>query len=231
MAKAPGKLVVIEGTDGSGKGTQTKRLVRKLRREGIDALRIAFPQYTTSFFGKTIAAYLRGEFGTEVDPHLAAVLYAGDRFEARDKIIAALEAGRTIILDRYVDSNRAHQAANLKPRADRTAFLKWIDKMEYGVFGLPKPDCTLYLYVPVRISQKLIDRKAARSHLNGKKRDLHEADTRHLKRAEKAYLDIAKACPQRRGELIECVQGGELLSIPAIAAMIEAALSKRKLIP
>ena len=233
MASTQGKLIVIEGTDGSGKGTQTKRLVRTLRAAGVDATRIAFPQYRTSFFGKAIAAYLRGEFGKAgtVDPHMAAVLYAADRFEARDRIRAALAAGKRVVLDRYVDSNKAHQAANLKPKADRAAFLKWIDRMEYRVFKLPKADFTLYLHVPTRVASELIDHKAARAHLNGRKRDLYEADMRHLRRAEAVYLELAKACPPSRGRLIECVEQGALLSRAAIARRIEETLRERRLMP
>ena len=177
MKKRKGKLIAIEGTDGSGKGTQTRRLVRRLRAAGVDARRIAFPQYGKSFFGGMAAAYLRGEYGAAgaVDPHLAAVLYAADRYEARGKIARALEAGTTLVLDRYVDS---------------------------------------------RVASELIGQKAARTHLHGKKRDLHEADLGHLRRAERAYLQLARACPAARGALLKCVDKGRLLSVVEIGERI-----------
>lgn len=222
MKKRKGKLIAIEGTDGSGKGTQTRRLVRRLRAAGVDARRIAFPQYGKSFFGGMAAAYLRGEYGAAgaVDPHLAAVLYAADRYEARGKIARALEAGTTLVLDRYVDSNKAHQAANLKRTVKRADFFAWIDRLEYGVFQLPRPDFTLYLHVPTRVASELIGHKAARTHLHGKKRDLHEADLGHLRRAERAYLQLARACPAARGALLKCVDKGRLLSVVEIGERI-----------
>ena len=226
-----GKLIAIEGTDGSGKGTQTKMLVRRLRAEGLAARRIAFPQYATSFFGKMVAAYLRGEYGKAgtVAPHLAAILYAADRHEARDGILRALDEGKSIVLDRYVDSNKAHQAANLSRFAERAAFLAWIDKLEYGIFKLPKPHYTIYLHVPTRIAAGLVGRKAARTHLHGKRRDMHEADPRHLRRAERVYMELAQACPPSRGTLIECVEGRRMRSRSEIADSIWAALLKRRL--
>lgn len=227
-----GTLIAVEGGDGSGKGTQTRLLVRRLRLEGAAAVRIAFPQYGRSFFGKTVAAYLRGEFGGSgaVDPHLAAVLYAGDRYEARETMLTALAEGKVVVLDRYVDSNKVHQAANLGRGADCAAFLKWIDTLEYGVFKLPRPDFTLYLRVPTRIAVGLIDGKSARVHLRGKKRDLHEADLGHLRRAERLYVQMARACPPRRGALIECVEKGRLLGRAEIADRIRAALTRRGLL-
>lgn len=233
MKKRKGKLIAVEGTDGSGKGTQSKRLVRRLRAAGVSAKRIAFPQYGTSFFGAMVAAYLRGEYGAAgaVDPHLAAALYAADRFEARAGIVRALEQGATVVLDRYVDSNKAHQGANLKRRAQRAAFLAWLDRLEYGVFDLPRPDFTLYLHVPVRVASALIDRKAARAHLRGRKRDLHEANLSHLRGAERIYLELACACPAARGALVKCVERGRLLSVAEVGECIWETLRRRLVVP
>jgi len=232
MKKRKGKLIAVEGADGSGKGTQSRRLVRRLRASGVAARRIAFPQYTGSFFGKMAAAYLRGDYGAAaaVDPHLAALLYAADRYEARERIARAQADGTTVVLDRYVDSNKAHQAAKLKRSENRREFLAWVDKLEYGVFKLPRPDFTLYLHVPARIAGDLIGRKAARAHLRGKKRDIHEADPAHLRRAERIYLELARACPPARGALIECVEGRRLLTVREVGERIWDVLRRRRLV-
>jgi len=213
-ARKRGKLIVLEGSDGSGKATQTRLLARRLRAEGYAVERMDFPGYKRSFFGKMAAAYLRGEYG-EADPRLAAVLYAGDRFEARDRIVKWLAEGKAVLCDRYVDSNKAHQAARLERRAGREAFFRWIDRMEYGVFKLPRPDRVVFLYVPPRMAERLIDRKGSRAYLRGKKRDAHEADGGHLDRASRVYRELAKRAP-RRNRLIECVEKGKLLSKQAI---------------
>ena len=228
-----GKLIAIEGTDGSGKGTQSRRLVRALRRDKVPVTLISFPQYDRSFFGEAVAAYLRGEYGKAgaVDPHLAALLYAGDRFEARDRILRAIRSGRTVILDRYVRSNKAHQAANLPAGARRGPFLDWIDRLEYGVFKLPRPDFTVTLHVPVRVAVELIGRKAPRAHLRGNARDLHEADLNHLRRAERVYLDLAKNTPPEKGALIRCVTRNRLRQPEEITGAILDALRERRLIP
>lgn len=226
-----GRLIVIEGSDGSGKATQSRRLAAHLRMAGIPAVRIAFPGYTRAFFGRTVARYLRGEFGAsgQVDPHLAAVLYAGDRFEARDRIRRWIEQGRAVICDRYVDSNKAHQAARLADDSVRGEFLTWIDRLEFGVFKMPRPDFTLFLHMPHAHAHELIGRKGKRAYLRGRRRDIHEADARHLQRAESIYLDLARSRGPRRGALIECVRDGALLTRSQIARLVWDALPERYL--
>jgi len=226
-----GKLIAIEGTDGSGKGTQSRRLVARLRRAGVRARRMAFPRYRVSFFGRMAAAYLRGDYGPSdaVDPRLAALLYAADRWAARDALLAALEEGYTIVLDRYVDSNKAHQGARLPRGADRDAFLAWVERLEYGVFGLPRADFTLYLHVPAHVAFDLIARKAPRAHLGALARDLHERDRRHLARSARLFLHLARSSPPGRACLIRCAVRGRLLSPAEVAERIWAALKARGL--
>ena len=232
-ARAKGRLIVVEGSDGSGKGTQTRRLVRRLRAEGFDAERIAFPQYGKSFFGRMVGRYLRGEFGQagNVDPHVAALLYAGDRFEARDKIMRWLIQGRMVVCDRYVDSNKAHQALKFRRATERAEFMKWVDRMEYGVFDMPRPDRTIFLHVPSKLAEQLIASKGQRAYLRGKTYDAHEADPAHLRKAERIYLEIAARAARRRsgkqrGVLIECVERGKLLSREEIAGRVWKAVSE-----
>jgi len=223
-----GCLVVIEGSDGSGKATQTRLLVRRLRADGIATERIAFPGYRRSFFGRMVGSYLRGEFGSadSVDPHLAAVLYAGDRRQARERITGWLDQGKVVVCDRYVDSNKAHQAARLPRGADRLAFFKWVDRLEYQVFKMPRPDCVLFLHVPHKFAEGLIEQKGRRAYLRGKRRDAHEADPGHLRRAERIYKELAAQRRSGRVVLIECIARGELLSKSEIGERVYAAVQR-----
>jgi len=224
QAKKKGKLIVLEGSDGSGKATQTRLLARRLRAEGYAVERIDFPGYKRAFFGRMAAAYLRGEYGA-ADPRLAAVLYAGDRFEARDRMLKWLAEGKVVLCDRYVDSNKAHQAARLPADADRKAFFRWVDSMEYGVFKLPRQDCVIFLHVPARVAEDLIDRKGRRAYLRGRKRDAHEADGGHLDRASSVYRELAKR-RGRRNRLVECLESGTLLSKKTIHERVYKAVKR-----
>lgn len=217
-----GKLIVIEGSDGSGKTTQCRLLLARLRSEGIPCATVSFPRYHGGFFGAMAAAYLRGEFGpsSAVDPRLAALIYAGDRWEARGRLEKLLREGRVVVCNRYVDSNKAHQSARLRDRAAVAQFMQWVDKLEHRVLGLPRADYTIFLDVPERVADGLISRKGRRAYLRGRKRDLHEADSTHQRRARQAYLALARARPARKGALVECVAGGRLLSPAAIAGAV-----------
>ena len=225
-----GRLIVIEGSDGSGKATQSRALVRRLRSQNVPVARIAFPGYRRAFFGRMAGEYLRGEFGAGADPRLVSLLYAGDRWEAKAKIARWLAEGRVVICDRYVDSNKAHQGARLRSAASRGKFLDWVDRLEYGVFGLPRPDFTIFLHVPRQLADRLIARKAPRAYLRGKRRDIHESDPRHLRDAERIYLQLASSRSARQGALIECTESGRLLSKSQVAERIWRAVVRRGLI-
>ena len=225
-----GRLIVIEGSDGSGKATQSRALVRRLRAQGIPAASIAFPGYRRAFFGGMVGQYLRGEFGVGADPRLVSLLYAGDRWEAKAKIARWLAEGKVVVCDRYVDSNKAHQGARLQSSASRGEFLDWVDRLEYGVFGLPRPDFTIFLHVPQAVADRLIARKAPRAYLRGKRRDIHESDPKHLRGAERIYLQLASSRPARQGALIECTESGRLLSKTQVAERIWRAVVRRGLI-
>src|SRR5580704_14824805 len=132
-----GKFIAIEGIDGSGKRTQLDLLARELRSRGVDCAQFSFPRYESSF-GRLVAQYLNGDFGplTAVDAHLSALLYAGDRFEAKPDLKAALSTGNIVLSDRYVASNMAHQTARMAPEL-RTTFIAWLKHLEYEIYGLP----------------------------------------------------------------------------------------------
>lgn len=195
-----GKLIAMEGIDGAGKRTQIALLERALRRAGVRVERISFPRYG-SFFGRLVGRYLNGEFGSlaDVDAHLSAVLYAGDRLESRPWLEIALRAGKLVLADRYIASNLAHQAARV-PSTKRAGFLRWLAELEYGVFRLPREHRVIYLRVPARAAQRLVMKKSARSYTRRKK-DLQEASRKHLEEASKVYDRLAR---QENWTTIEC---------------------------
>ncbi len=194
--RALGKLIAIEGIDGSGKRTQMDLLhgVIAAGEGGHSVYSTGFPQYD-SWFGKMVGQFLNGDFGAleAVDPHFTALLYAGDRFEAKPKIEAALNDGKVVLIDRYIGSNLAHQTARVSPdkRAD---FRRWIEHLEYGIYDLPREDLILYLRVPPDEAQKLVAQKSQRSYTNAKQ-DLLEASLRHLQDAAAMYDRLASSAP------------------------------------
>jgi dTMP kinase len=181
-----GKLIALEGIDGSGKRTQLDLLAGELDARGLATFRISFPRYESSF-GKLVARYLNGEFGSleTVDPHLSALLYAGDRLEAKAEIHAALAAGKIVLADRYVGSNLAHQSARLPPQ-QREEFFVWLKDLEYYLYGLPVEDLIVYLRVPAIEAHRLVGMKAARAY-TPLRRDIQEADVSHLKQTSLIY--------------------------------------------
>jgi dTMP kinase len=187
---ATGQLIVIEGVDGSGKRTQTDLLSRALLARGMDCLTVSFPHYD-SFFGRLIGRFLNGEFGPleAVDPHFAALLYAGDRLEAKPQLEAALSAGKTVLADRYIASNLAHQGARVAPDS-RGEFLAWLRRLEYNIYGLPAETLVVHLRVLPAQAQQLVERKAARNYTS-LKHDLLESDLTHLEQAARVYESLA----------------------------------------
>ena len=186
-----GKLIVFEGIDGSGKGTQTKKLFNFLKNKGIKTELFEFPFYSETFFGKEVGNYLNGEFGglNEVHPKLSAMLYAGDRYEKRNELIEKLNQGYLIICDRYVPSNIAHQTAKYQNEREKENLKKWIEELEYGVYKLPKPDLIFFLNMNPDISDKLILNKSKRDYTD-KKKDLHENDNSYLKNVYNTFCEM-----------------------------------------
>jgi dTMP kinase len=191
---ARGKLIAVEGIDGSGKRTQVDLLTSKLRALGHSVFSTGFPQYD-SWFGKMVGQFLNGDLGPleSVDPHFTALLYAGDRFETKPKLESALNNGQIVLADRYVGSNLAHQTARV-PAAKRPAFLEWIEHLEYGIYGLPRENLILYLRVPPTEAQKLVAQKSARSYTSAQK-DILEASLRHLEDAAGMYDALSRHAP------------------------------------
>ena len=189
----PSLLIQIEGTDGSGKTLQTTLLAERLKEDGHSVQEISFPQYGSPS-AKMIEQYLNGELGSvdEISAKQASILYAIDRWAASKTIASWLKDGAIVIANRYVASNMGHQGGKIRDKKEREAFFDWEHELEYSLFGIPKPDITLFLHVPPEISQKLVDKKEARDYLNGKTRDIHENDITHLQHAEEAYLHLVQ---------------------------------------
>jgi dTMP kinase len=210
MEKATGKFIVIDGTDGSGKATQTELLANRLRAAGL-AVEIAdFPQYDTKSAG-LVEEYLSGKYGSpeEVGPYRASIFYAADRYDASFKIRKWLEEGKIVISNRYVTANMGHQGGKIDNPLERKNYFAWLDKLEYGLFGIPRPDLNIILYVPAEIAQQLA---LGREKIDwaGKTRDIHQESLDHLKKAEQTYLEIAKTFPGFT--LIECTRNGQMRS-------------------
>lgn len=194
--KSSGRLIAFEGIDGSGKRTQMELLYGALAA-AMGAQNVhstGFPHYE-SWFGKMVAKFLNGELGPleSIDPHFTALLYAGDRFEAKAQLEEELNEGKVVLVDRYIGSNLAHQTARA-PKEKRVEFLDWIKHVEYNIYGLPRENLILYLRVPAREAQKLISLKTPRTYTNAK-RDLLEASLRHLEDAAGMYDLLSREAP------------------------------------
>ena len=210
MFRNQGKLVVIEGADGSGKGTQA-RLLTKVIQEYTNATFFEFPRYKKSAFGKLIGRCLAGDFGdfVELSPYLSSLPYILDRARAKYLLLESLKEGH-VICDRYTTSNIAYQAAKL-PEKERVEFIDFIEKGEYEELGLPVPDLVIYLAVPVEISTELVTKKSLRAYLNGDtKKDQYEADAGYQAKVAEMYQWLAKN--NENWQVINCVKNGKLLS-------------------
>ena len=209
-----GKIIVIEGTDCSGKETQSKLLEEKLKNEGNKVLRISFPVYDSPT-GKIIGgAYLgKKEIGEtyfkegpiNVYPKVISMYYAADRLYNMKDINKYIDDGYYIILDRYTTSNLAHQGSKIIDKDERFIMYDWIDKLEYWLLGLPKPDITIFLHVPYNIVKQL---KENRNSL-----DEHEKDEDYIKRSIDAYIELSELYNWNK---IECVKDNKLRSIEDI---------------
>ncbi len=219
-----GKLIVLDGTDGSGKATQTKLLLSRLKQEGYEVTSIDFPQYG-SYSAAFVEKYLRGEYGSadEIDAYKASLFYALDRFAAKKQLEEWLEEGKIIIANRYVSSNMIHQAGKIRDEKQLESFLQWLDHLEFTLLGIPRPEKVLFLNVPPLIGQQLVDKKEQRSYLQkGRKRDIHEADKKHLLQSYERACSLVKKYDTWQ-EII-CINNGEILSVEEIGEKIFRAI-------
>lgn len=199
--KNKGKLVVIDGIDGSGKTTQIKLLSDYLREKNIDHEVISFPQYGKNEYAIKIEDYLAGKYGSidEVNIKEIAKLYASDRNTVKDLIKSWLENGKLVIANRYASASKAHLGANIKD-SEREEFFKWLDNLEYEENKIPKEDLTIILDVDPKIGQKNV--------LEKQREDIHEYNLEHLEKARQIYLDFSKT--ESNWEVVSCMDGGKM---------------------
>ena len=229
MKKHKGKLIVIDGTDGSGKTTQVVLLTDRLKKEGYKIKVVDFPEYYKNFFGKFIGHCLSEQYYNwlGVHPKIASVMYAADRWESSEEIRKSIKAGYIVIANRYVSANQIHQGGKIKSAKKRADFMKWLDEMEYEVFKIPRPDLTLYLSLPINITLQLLkDRdssKMKREYLK-KKKDVHESDVNFLINSRKSALKLEKEVPNFIK--VECSEKGKILSREQVHEMVYKEVKK-----
>ena len=183
-----GQLIIIEGGDGSGKATQTAKLLERLQAEGYKARSVSFPNYDSPA-AEPIKMYLRGDFGKEassVNAYVASTLYAIDRFASyRQDWQRFYEDGGIIIADRYTTSNMVHQMIKYTDLEERKIFLQWLDQLEYDLYGLPRPNAVILLDMPLSLSEALLEERTGKT--GGNTGDIHEQDRSHLIAVHDAY--------------------------------------------
>lgn len=202
-----GKLIVLDGTDGTGKATQTELLAEKLKENGYSVKIISFPQYNNKSAGP-VEEYLSGKYGSadEVGPYKSSILYAVDRFDASFKVKKWLDRGYIVLSNRYVSANMGHQGNKIQPPSERKKFFGWLHDLEYNIFGIPKPDINLILHVTAELAQQLAQKRNTQDW-EGKSADIHQENLEHLKRAEQTFLEMADNFPEFY--LIRCTKNAE----------------------
>ena len=207
-----GKLIVIEGTDGSGKSTQFKLLTERLEREGHAFRQLEFPQYSEPS-SALIKMYLGGEFGTnpsDVNAYAASAFYAVDRYASYKKVWGEwYEQGGLVVSGRYTTSNAVHQTSK-EPEERRGDFLKWLYEFEYDKLGLPCPDLTIYLDVPTDYTEKMMRRREADTNTSA---DIHEKDLEYLATCRRCGKEAAAFYGWT---VIDCIRDGTMRSIEDI---------------
>lgn len=215
-----GKLIVIEGLDGSGKATQSKLLYETLSNQGKNVMKVSFPDYESDS-SALVKMYLNGDFGTDpdaVNPYAASSFYAVDRFASYSKNWKEFYLnGGIVIADRYTTSNAIHQCAKL-PENQWQNFIQWLFHYEYELLGIPVPYRTVYLRVDPDVSQELMTKRYNGNEL---KKDIHEANLDYLRRSRKA----ADFCAKSLGwEVIECIDNNAMRTINDISEDILSVL-------
>ncbi len=216
-----GKLIVIEGTDGSGKSTQFRLMAERLQRENIEFRKLVFPRYSEES-SALIRMYLGGAFGSDpddVNAYAASAFYAVDRYASYKQDWGKwYEEGGLIFSDRYTTSNAVHQAAKEHPE-NREAFLKWLGEFEYDKLGLPSPDLVIYLDVPTAFTEKLMRSREAQTNT---KADIHEQNSSYLATCRETGRTAAAFY---NWKVINCVHDGQMRSIEDIHEEIYTLIS------
>jgi len=214
-------LIVIEGIDGSGKGTVSRSLVEGLTDASYKVMSMSFPRYEETLNGKLIGRYLNGEFGETTHPYLHGTLYSLDRFESKDYLEGAMLTHDAVICDRYVPSNLCYSSMKA-PKEDCDEIVKHFVDLEYGHFEMPVPDIIFFLDVPVKFAVQNIAKKAARGYTD-KSADIHEADEDYLSKVRGFYRNrLMDHHPETQFQPISCTRNGHLLPIDVIAEKVQS---------
>ncbi|MFA5154997.1 MAG: dUTP diphosphatase [Patescibacteria group bacterium] len=218
MKVTPGKFIVIDGTDGSGKTTQLQLLKNRLEEAGFVVAVADFPQYNTKSAG-LVEEYLSGKYGRaeEIDAYKASIFYAVDRYDASFRIREWLAEGKIVLSNRYTCANLGHQGCKIANPLERKLFFNWLYDLEFKIFEIPRPDLCLILHVEAELSQQLA-KERSRADWNGKTHDIHEDNLEHLKKAEQVYLEIAESFADFK--LINCTKNGRILDREEISLLV-----------
>lgn len=207
-----GRLIVFEGTDGSGKATQSRLLCEHLQRESIPYKNITFPRYGKPS-AAMVQAYLDGNLGRrpgDVNAYAASLMFSMDRYASYKQDWGGYyEAGGLLIADRYTTSNAVHQASKL-PDGEREKFLDWLFGFEYGLLGLPEPSLVFYLDVPTEVTERLMRERERATHTAA---DIHEADDAYLRECRENARGVAARCGWQR---VDCTRDGQMRGIEDI---------------
>ncbi|MFA5184252.1 MAG: dUTP diphosphatase [Patescibacteria group bacterium] len=224
MNLTPGKFIVIDGTDGSGKTTQLKLLKSRLEEAGLVVAMADFPQYNTKSAG-LVEEYLSGKYGKaeEIDAYKASIFYAVDRYDASFQIRRWLAEGKIVLSNRYTSANMGHQGAKIANPLERKVFFNWLYDLEYKIFEIPRPDLSIILHVEADLAQRLAQERG-RTDWNGKTTDIHEENLDHLQKAEQIYLEIAASFTDFK--LINCTKNGRILDREEVSLLIWPAVNR-----
>ena len=204
-----GKLIVIDGTDGSGKQTQLKILEENLKKRNIEFKKVSFPRYDSET-SSLVKMYLRGDFGKnarDVSPYISSTFYAVDRYASyKTELEEYYENGGLILADRYTSASMIHQAGKIKEKEERDKFLKWLWNLEFEIYKIPIPDKIFFLNMPIEYVEKLIENRKNKFDENAQK-DIHESDESHLIDSYNSACEVAKIY---NWDEIKCIKNGVL---------------------
>lgn len=211
-----GRLIVIEGTDSSGKETQTKKLYDRLIEEKRKSKKISFPNYESKA-SEPVKMYLAGEFGEnakKINPYPVSTMYAIDRYASyMTDWKKDYEEGSIVVTDRYTTSNMVHQASKIENKKEKENYLNWLKDLEYEKMGIPVPDLVIFLNMPTEMARKLMENR--KNKITGEeKKDIHEKDSEHLREAYENACEIAKTDNWKE---VACVGKNGLKTIDEIA--------------
>ena len=210
-----GKLFVVDGTDGSGKQTQFMKLQEHLSKDNIEYKVVSFPNYDSPS-SSLVKMYLSGEFGNDaqkISPYIASTFYAADRYATyKTQLEKYYETGGIILADRYTTSNMIHQAGKIQDKKERKKFIDWLFDLEFNLYKIPKPDKVIFLNMPPKSSQALMQNRENKFTHNQEK-DIHEKETSYLEESYNAACELAKEYDWTE---INCIKDNEIRSIDDI---------------